>query len=52
MSDEKKKDEKKRETKKEHVDPDKNATAFQNKKEDAAGRDWTKPRFFGGNGQV
>lgn len=51
MTDEKKKEDK-RETKKEHVDADKNATAFKNKSEDKAGRDWTKPRFFGGNGGV
>lgn len=52
MGDEKKQDEKKRDTKKEHVDNDKNKTAFKNKSEDKAGRDWTKPRFFGGNGGV
>lgn len=42
----------KRETKKEHVDPEKNKEAFKAKKQDAAGRDWTKPRFFGGDGKV
>lgn len=35
-----------RETKKEHVDKEKNKTAWENKSADKAGRDWTKPKFF------
>lgn len=46
-------DKKARETKKEHVDPEKNKTAFQNKSVDQSGRDWTKPKHFKpGPGQV
>ena len=42
----------KRTTKKEHVDEEKNKDAYKAKNTDAAGRDWTKPRFFGEKGKV
>jgi len=41
-----------RQTKKEHVDEEKNKEAFKAKKQDATGRDWTKPSFFGDKGKV
>ena len=50
MADEKK--EEVRDTKKEHVDAEKNEKAWKEPVKDKAGVDWSKPKYFGQEGQV